>query len=483
MLFRITRYILSCTLIWAFAACKKDVALAPPGGLTITNITDTGAAINWDPVAKATGYTLYIASDTSFYYNYLVPGYGPATVPQSPVIVTNLTPGTKYFVKVVAIHGSKTGPAATAEFTTLDADALVFIGSDNYNSIGTYPAGNFNLYALNAKDGSVAWSRPTGASIYGSPVVQDGNVYVASSDAYVYSYALDGTSKWKWGPAYSGGTFESTPLVRNGAVYIGDLGGWVYSLDATNGILNWEWISYAGYGNIGSSLVTDDSVTTVYVASLDGKVSALNSSNGTLEWSTISIGTAIESRPALSGGTLYVGGQTRLYAFDAHMGTKLWNTITPGGVELYGSPAVSNGKVIVGGADGVLYSVNATDGSLNWGVPLDGGISSSPIVQSGVIYVAAVRSVYAIDEHSGSTIWENAGVGTGAQAAGLYSGPTLSANHVYAATVYGSVYCLDKASGKTIWVASPSQAGFQSSPCVTTYGGKVYYPGVSGMGQ
>lgn len=101
MLFRITRYILSCTLIWAFSACKKDVALAPPGGLAITNITDSGATINWDPVGKATGYTLYIASDTSFNYNYLVPGYGPATVPQSPVIVTNLTPGTKYFVKVV----------------------------------------------------------------------------------------------------------------------------------------------------------------------------------------------------------------------------------------------------------------------------------------------------------------------------------------------------------------------------------------------
>jgi outer membrane protein assembly factor BamB len=481
MPFRISRCIICFTLILSFAACKKDTTPGPPGGLTITNITDSGATINWNAVGKATGYQVFLATDSSFYYNYLVPGFGPAFVTQPPAVAANLTPGTKYFVKVVATHGSETGGSATTVFTTLDADALVIIGSDDYNDIGN--ASSFSLFALNARDGSIAWSRPTGESIAGSPVVLDGNVYVASTDAYVYSLNLNGASNWKWGPAYSGGVFESTPLVRNGALYIGDLGGWAYSIDASSGILNWEWISYAGYGNIGSSMSMNDSATTVYVSTLGGTVSALTPATGSLKWTTISIGTAINSRPVLSGNAIYVGGDTRLYAFDAQTGTKLWNTTTPGGVSLYGCPAVSNGKVIVGGDDGILYSINTADGSLNWSVPLNGGISSSPIVTGGVIYIAALASVYAVDENSGSTVWKNTQIGTGAQVASLYSGPTVSADHVYAATVYGSVYCLDKASGKTIWVASPPHAGFSSSPCVTTFGGKVYYPGVSGMGQ
>ena len=58
------------------------------------------------------------------------------------------------------------------------ADGVVYFG-----------AGDGNLYALDAADGSKLGVFSTGSAIEGSPAVADGRVYVGSDNHYEYAFA------------------------------------------------------------------------------------------------------------------------------------------------------------------------------------------------------------------------------------------------------------------------------------------------------
>ena len=51
------------------------------------------------------------------------------------------------------------------------------------------------------------------------------------------------------------------------------------------------------------------------------------------------------------------------------------------------SPAVANGVVYVGSADGTLYALNASTGARLWGYSARGQLISSPAVANGVVYI------------------------------------------------------------------------------------------------
>ena len=70
-----------------------------------------------------------------------------------------------------------------------------------------------------------------------------------------------------------------------------------------------------------------------------------------------------------------------------------WSYTTGGNVGT--SPAVANGVVYVGSADGNVYALNASTGAKLWSYHA-GGIDSSPAVANGVVYVgSADGSLYA----------------------------------------------------------------------------------------
>ena len=83
------------------------------------------------------------------------------------------------------------------------------------------------------------WSYTTGNSVYSSPAVVNGVVYVGSEDSNVY--ALNATTGAKlWSYATSFGVYSS-PTVANGMVYAGDGNGKVYALRAKTGALLWSY--------------------------------------------------------------------------------------------------------------------------------------------------------------------------------------------------------------------------------------------------
>ncbi|MEM3030944.1 MAG: PQQ-binding-like beta-propeller repeat protein [Candidatus Micrarchaeia archaeon] len=86
------------------------------------------------------------------------------------------------------------------------ANGVVYVGSDN-------------LYAVNASNGALVWSYPTGLISYSSPAVADGVVYVGSYDGNLYAVnASNGALVWRYP---TGSYIVSSPAVANGVVYVG----------------------------------------------------------------------------------------------------------------------------------------------------------------------------------------------------------------------------------------------------------------------
>jgi outer membrane protein assembly factor BamB len=58
---------------------------------------------------------------------------------------------------------------------------------------------------------------------------------------------------------------------------------------------------------------------------------------------------------------------------------------------------VANGVVYVQADDGNVYALNASTGALLWSYPTGGGLTPSPSVVNGVMYVGSFNGVFAFD--------------------------------------------------------------------------------------
>jgi len=194
-----------------------------------------------------------------------------------------------------------------------------------------------------------SWVYPTGGEVNSIPVVVDGIVYVGSTNGNFYALdAANGHLRW----SYPTGSVESRPAVVGGVVYVGSGDLKVYALDAANGHLRWSYLT--GYWVDSGPAVADG---VVYVGSDDHKVYALDAANGHLRWS-YTTGDFVDSSPAVAGGVVYVGSDdTKVYALDAANGHLRWSYTTGG--DIYSSPTAAGGIVYVGSTDGNLYALRA----------------------------------------------------------------------------------------------------------------------------
>ena len=211
-----------------------------------------------------------------------------------------------------------------------------------------------------------------------------------------------------------------------------------------------------------------------------------------------SIGTSINSSPAVVAGVAYFGaadGRLRAFTNGSNCSwgvacTPIWTATTGGAVE--SSPTVNNGVVYVGSNDGRLYAFDAA-GQTNcagtpvtcnplWSALTGGPVRSSPAVANGVVYVGSDDDrLYAFDA-AGNTnctggtclpLW------TGATGAAVTSSPAVANGVVYVGSKDGKLYAFD-AAGKTncaaaaclpLWTGTTS-GPVESSPAVI--GGVVY---------
>lgn len=163
----------------------------------------------------------------------------------------------------------------------------------------------------------------------------------------------------------------------------------------------------------------------------------------TQQWSRSDLGGTV-SYPLIAGGKVFVtvqGPYTSttgsyppkwIYALDENTGATIWSK-PEGGVYGFLSAAYDNGSVYLLNHDGLLQSLDASTGAVNWTLTLTAQYSfeAPPTAANGVVYVYGGGSggnLFAVSESTGTLLWTSPILNIGGQSA-----PTLSSNSVFVA--------------------------------------------------
>ena len=261
------------------------------------------------------------------------------------------------------------------------------------------------VVALDAATGAPRWSAPLGAgfdpteaTLWASPTIADGMVYVGIQRDFAALDLATGSPAWQLDPvpgAFWQGTYASA-AVGGGVVVdtfnraLGGVGGW----DQATGDELWRLGGAPSIAIEASPVIAGD---TVYLADGRDEVTAVDLATGQIRWSEaldgggFDWGYAIAGTPAVADGRLFVPTLYRdLVALDAATGLELWrHAARPAPVHLthyrgrtdgfVGSPLVTGGLVWIGGADGTLEALDAATGQVAWthdlGVPVTSGLA------------------------------------------------------------------------------------------------------------
>ncbi|HEX7004690.1 MAG TPA: PQQ-binding-like beta-propeller repeat protein [Trueperaceae bacterium] len=244
-------------------------------------------------------------------------------------------------------------PADGGTVTTFSAD-------DEVSTAPIYAGGR--LYISSRDGGLQAISWPTGRSLWSDPeygVVGllpygDGVVTTASS-GYLERRNADRQPAWRYEAAAPAAT---PPTLHRGQVAYATSDGWLHVVDALSG-------------------------------------------KGRLK---VEVGNML-SPPVAHGGLLLLPVRDgELHAFDLNSREVLWSYDTAG--EIYGSPAVWNGRVYLASWGRRLRCLSLRSGDDIWERSLDAPVTAAPVVAAGTLYLATESGeLLAFDARAGRELW------------------------------------------------------------------------------
>lgn len=168
-------------------------------------------------------------------------------------------------------------------------------------------------------------------------------------------------------------------------------------------------------------------------------------------------GGPVRSTPAVVDGHLFVGSADgHVYALDSRTGERRWRVAARTSVT--GSPAVADGVVYITDHASTLYALDVATGALRWSVrtgealPFPWGYengdiyASSPVITGGTVFFGAADGhVYAVDAADGRVRWQAA---TGGR---VRSTPAVADDRVYVGSADGVVYAFGRDDGRIVW--------------------------------
>lgn len=259
----------------------------------------------------------------------------------------------------------------------------------------------------------LAWTVPLGAGTEASPVVAAGMVFVGTEDGTMHALRVaDGELAWRRTVAEDDG-IAAPALYVDGMVVVGTVRGTVVGLEGGDGTVAWRF-------------ATGDQVkgAAAWIEAADGGTDG-----------------------GMDGGEKLVAvgsDDTVLYGIRLRTGEPVWRYRTDGYVQ--GTPAVADGRLVVGGCDGQLHVLGA------------GGETVSRVAVSPYVAGVAVRDgiacvvhhggqVMAVEVASGAVLWKRRPDG----ATQFMGAPAVGPERVILGGLDGRIRCLRRSDGEPVW--------------------------------
>lgn len=339
-----------------------------------------------------------------------------------------------------------TKTATTATATAAPAQHIYF--SEQNGSSNT-------VMALNAADGSMAWTSAALPGYAARVALDGGTIYALATQGTLEALrATDGKEVWHVDELHN--TLASL-AVDVGTVFVGAYANSnsISAYRGSDGSLLW---TKSGLGNRGLEFSAANGV--VYVAS-GGSAIALRGSDGSVLWQknvVTDVNSSLnEVAPAVASGMVFFFGYGDVYALNTADGSLQWHYAgVHAGCPCPANVSVGNGQVYAPEWNAIV-ALNATDGSLVRSTPLPGlGVWTN--YASGIVYYWSDGHLYAMQASDGAAVWN---VALQAGAVGGLAGPSpvistaifLSVNQAgYSPEVVpGNVYAIRPADGSTLW--------------------------------
>jgi RNA polymerase sigma factor (sigma-70 family) len=287
------------------------------------------------------------------------------------------------------------------------------------------------LRAFRAKDGEPAWQYKHGTRIYHRPSADGNRVFITSSAGVTAVTAGTGEEVWRFDVKQGQG--PSLTDAKLGLVYAAGENGQLYALDARSGEEKWaaDFVSDAPPDRPG----------------FPGKHARID-------------GTLARPTALTSDGTmlvLSVFDQSRVIAFDAKTGKRLWAFQAGGWV--YGAAALTETHVCFGSQDKRLHCLDRKTGEPVWAFETGDRIECAPVADRTAVYVPACDGgLYAVSQKGGEKLWRfEADPKPDGKPTAIYSTPVLRGDVLHFAAGEGQFYAVNKSDGTQKWKIRPSE--------------------------
>jgi len=251
--------------------------------------------------------------------------------------------------------------------------------ANNRVFVGDYDG---KLHCVDATDGKLLWSYESQAEISSSVNFFEGNVIFGSQDTTLY--CLDSaTGKEIWKHQIQD-QIRCAPTIVAGRCFVAGCDQMLHIIDVKTGTsLNSVPIN----APTGVTPAVDDDL--VFFGTEAGTVFGVNWRTAKVAWTYADDQAAqpIRSCPAVSSGTLVIGGRSKkVYAIDTTSGQLQWKFSTRNRVD--SSPVIVGERVFIGSGDGRIYALSIKDGEQIWEYQTGAGFTGSPAVAAGRLVIA-----------------------------------------------------------------------------------------------
>jgi outer membrane protein assembly factor BamB len=265
---------------------------------------------------------------------------------------------------------------------SLYASPLVVDGTVYVSAVSVFDHANNRIMAYRLSDGELLWQADVPNPIHGAINYDSGRVLGTDQEGIAYAWdAASGARLWSRALGRSSATVYSGGGTAQDGVYYTGFGNYLSALNVSDGTVRWRSTSWSsGYSASPEHRIVGENLL---VGAQWGALYAHAISNGAQRWRDNANGLGSRGSTAVAyDGRVYALGSTSLVQKDPSSGSTLQVSPTPANSDVGGVPLVDADRVVAGTSGAGMVSYDRETGAVQWQVQTDPAlVNTSPYTQ------------------------------------------------------------------------------------------------------